>query len=137
MQPVTSDLVGIHVFRSPSAASQVLDCPIAPAPGVGTMAKDLVDWIRARPGLVVGDPVAVTVGGLAGLQVDVAIAEGWTASCPFAGGLPTVPLFVSAVDPGFRWVVVGSEHLRLGILDVPDKGHGRGGRRRVRWVADG
>jgi hypothetical protein len=119
--PVASAATGIHVFRSPRAASQAADCPLTAEPGVGTTAKDLVDWIRARPGFVAGDPVAVTMGGLAGLQVDLAIVEGWTPSCPFAGGLPTVALFV-ATDPSFRWVVAGNERLRLRILDVPGDG---------------
>ncbi len=122
LQPVTSDVIGIHVFRSPLPASQDVDCPITAAPGIGTTAKDLVDWIRARPGLTAGDPVALTMGGLVGLQVDVAIVTGWVASCPFANGLPTVPLFVSPTDAGFRWVIAGSERLRLRVLDVPGKG---------------
>jgi hypothetical protein len=120
--PVTSDATGIHVFRSPRAASQAADCPITAEPGVGATAKDLVDWIRARPGFVTSDPVAVTQGGLVGLQVDVAIVEGWSPSCPFAGGLPTVALFVGARDPSFRWVVAGNERLRLRVLDVPANG---------------
>jgi hypothetical protein len=122
LQPVTSDAIGVHVFRSPLAASQDAECPISSAPGVGPTAADLVDWIRARPGLITGDPVAITMGGLVGLQVDLAIVEGWVASCPFADGLPTVPLFVDATDAGFRWVVAGSERLRLNVLDVPGKG---------------
>jgi hypothetical protein len=122
LQPVTSDLIGIHVFRSPLAASQALDCPIAAAPGVGAAAADLVDWIGGLPGLTVGDPVTVSRGGLVGFQLDVAIIEGWALSCPFANGLPTVPLFVSPTDPDFRWVVAGSERLRLDILDVPGNG---------------
>ncbi|HSO29910.1 MAG TPA: hypothetical protein VLS28_08385 [Candidatus Sulfomarinibacteraceae bacterium] len=122
LQPVTSDVSGIWVFRSPLPASQDSDCPIAPAPGVGPTAKDLVDWIRARPGFTTSDPVVVTLGGLVGLQVDIAIVAGWAPSCPFAEGLPTVPLFVSATDSSFRWVVAGSERLRLLALDVPGEG---------------
>jgi hypothetical protein len=122
LEPVTSDATGIRVFRSPRAASQDATCPIAPAPGVGTTARDLVDWIRARPGLVAGDPVPVTLGGLAGLQLDLAIVAGWTPSCPFANGLPTVALFVGSTDASFRWVVAGSERLRLTVLDVPGAG---------------
>lgn len=122
LQPAASDAVGIHLFRSPQAASQDAECPITPAPNVGPTAAELVDWIVARPGLVVSDPVPVTVGGLAGLGIDVGIVEGWTASCPFADGLPTVPLFVGAGDSTFRWVVAGSERLRLAVLDVPGQG---------------
>ncbi len=122
LRPVTSDLAGIHVFRSPRAASQDLDCPITAEPGVGTTARELVDWIRARPGLVTGEPIAVSLGDLSGLQVDVAIVEGWVPSCPFAEGLPTVPLFVAETDTSFRWIVAGSERLRLEIYDVPGSG---------------
>jgi hypothetical protein len=121
LQPVTSDSVGIYVFRSPRAASQQADCPTAAAPDVGSKAKDLVDWIAALPGLAAGERTSVAVGGLAGFQVDVSIAAGWTASCPFADGLPTVPLLVGG-SSGLRWVVAGSERLRLSVLDVPAGG---------------
>jgi len=122
LQPAPSEVTGIYVFRSPAAASQDIDCPIAAAAGVGTAAVDLVDWIRARPGLVVTDPSAIAIGGLEGLRIDVRILEGWLASCPFANGLPTAPLFVSPTDPDFRWVIAGSERLRLHLLDVPSGG---------------
>jgi hypothetical protein len=122
LEPATSEEIGVHAFRSPLPASQEADCPIAAVPQVGPTAADLVEWIRARPGLRVGDPVAVSLGGFAGLQVDARIVDGWTPSCPFAGGTPTVPLFVSPTDPGFRWVVAGSERLRLIVLDVPGEG---------------
>ena len=122
LQPVSSDALGIHLFRSPRAASQDLQCPETGEPNVGTSAADLVGWIRARPGLTAGDATSVTLGGFAGLQVDAAIKTGWTASCPFANGTPTVPLFVGATDGTFRWVMAGSERLRLVVLDVPGKG---------------
>jgi hypothetical protein len=122
LEPVASDQVGVHAFRSPLPGSQDADCPITPASGVGPTAADLVDWIRSRPGLSVGDPSPVSLGGFAGRQIDVRIVDGWTPSCPFAGGIPTVPLFVSPADPSFRWVVAGSERLRLFVLDVPGDG---------------
>lgn len=118
LQPASSPMVGIYLFRSPLPASQDPACPTTAEPGVGTTARELVDWIEARPGLAVSDPETVTVGGLVGFRIDVAIVAGWTPSCPFANGLPTVPLFVSAASEGFRWVVAGSERLRLDVLDV-------------------
>jgi|GEM_PF-2533445 len=122
VRPAAADALGVHIFRSPHAASQDLQCPTAAAKDVGTAAKDLVGWIRARPGLKVGASVPVALGGFAGLHVDVAIADGWAASCPFANGAPTVPLFVGPSDASFRWVIAGSERLSLDILDVPGKG---------------
>lgn len=122
LQPAATDAFGIHVFRSPQAASQDAACPIAAVPDVGATASELMDWMVARPGLAAGEPASVTLGGLFGSQVDLAIVDGWAPSCPFANGLPTVPLFVSAADPTFRWVIAGSERLRLTVLDVPGKG---------------
>ncbi len=121
LQPVDSDLIGIHLFRNPLAASQDLDCPTSGEPGVGTLSSELVAWIRGLPGFAVGNPRLVTVGGLPGLEIDVAIAAGWTASCPFANGLPTVPLFVGS-NGSLRWVVAGDELLRLSLLDAPGGG---------------
>lgn len=121
LQPVTYDQLGIYLFRSPRAASQQADCPTTAVPEVGPKAKDLVDWITSLPGLQVGTPTSVAVGGLAGFQLDIAIVPGWTASCPFANGLPTVPLLVGG-SSGLRWVVAGSERLRLSVLDVPTGG---------------
>jgi hypothetical protein len=121
LQPVTSEIVGIHFFRDPLAASQDAACPTTPEPGVGTLALELAAWIRSLPGMVASSPRMVTVGGLRGVELDLALNTGWTASCPFANGVPTVPLFVDK-DGGLRWVVAGNERLRLSLLDVPGGG---------------
>ena len=119
--PAGSDVLGIHLFRAAVAASQDPACPATPEPGVGTTSTDLVAWLRARPGLVVGTPVMATVGGLRGVSIDVAIKNGWTTSCPFAGGSPTVPLITSRTA-AYHWVIVGNERLRFYVLDLPAGG---------------
>ena len=121
LQPVTSEVIGIHFFRDPLAASQDLGCPTTAEPGVGSLSLELATWIRGLPGIVASSPRMVTVGGLRGVELDVAINTGWTASCPFANGVPTVPLFVGATGD-LRWVVAGNERLRLSLLDVPGGG---------------
>lgn len=120
VHPVESDLVGLHLFRDVFAASQDPACPTAAEPGVGTTSTELVTWIRGLAGLSVAAPVLVDVGGLRGVGVDIAIAAGWTQSCSFANGVPTVPLLTDGA--GLRWVIAGSERLRLYVLDVPDGG---------------
>jgi hypothetical protein len=119
LRPAISDIVGIYLFRSPLAASQDRSCPDTPEPGVGTTASALSAWIGGLSGLRVSSPRLATVGGLRGVELDVQIADGWRFSCAFANGLPTVPLFVGE-DGGFRWVVAGTERLRLDLLDAPD-----------------
>jgi len=121
LRPAGSDVTGIHLFRDPSAASQDPSCPTTAEPGIGTTSSDLATWLRARKGLAVGEPAMVTVGGLRGTSLDLAIADGWTASCPFANGLPTVPL-ITGESGSLRWVMAGNERLRLYLLDVPGGG---------------
>ena len=121
IQPVDSDAIGIHLFRDPSAASQAASCPQSPEPGVGKLSTDLATWIRGRPGLVTSNPRLAEVGGLHGIELDLGIVDTWTASCPFANGAPTVPLFVGK-GAELRWVSAGSERLRLSLLDVPGGG---------------
>ena len=121
LRPAGSKVAGIHLFRDPRAMSQDAACPTTAEPGVGTLSTELVAWIRGRPGLVVGDPKMVTVGGLRGVEIDLAIVDGWKPSCPFANGIPTVALFVGATG-NLRWVVAGNERLRLDLLDVPGGG---------------
>ena len=121
IKPAGSDIAGIHVFRGALPRAQDLDCPETPAPGVGSTSTEIVQWLRGLPGLVVSDPKLVTIGGLRGAQVDVGITEGWKASCPFADGAPTVPLWVDG-QGGYAWVAVGNERLRLYLLDAPGGG---------------
>ena len=120
LRPVGDDLAGIHFFRGVSAASQDLACPTTAAPGVGTTSSELVAWMRGLKGLAVAPPTMATVGGLQGVSVDIGIASGWTTSCPFANGVPTVPLLTNGAD--LRWVMAGSERLRLYLLDLPAGG---------------
>jgi hypothetical protein len=118
LRPAVSDLVGVFLFRGPVAASQDPACPDSPAEGVAMSSSALGAWIGSLPGLAVSPPELVTVGGLRGMAIDVQIAAGWTQSCPYAGGLPAVPLFVG--PDTFRWTVAGAEALRLMLLDGPD-----------------
>ena len=121
LRPLGDENVGIHIFRNPVAMSQDRTCPLAVEPGVGPTSFDLVKWLRERPGLIVSAPGLATVGGLNGTVIDIGIVDGWKASCPFANGLPAVPLFFQPPD-GYRWVVAGDERLRLYVLDVPGGG---------------
>ena len=121
LRPAGSAVIGIHLFRDPAAASQDASCPETAEAGVGGTSSELSAWIRGRPGLVVSNPQLASIGGLLGVQLDLGIAAGWTPSCPFASGSPTVPLFVGA-SGGYRWVVAGNERLRLFLLDVAGGG---------------
>ena len=118
LRPTGPESEGIYLFRDPTPASQDASCPETAQPLVGGSSKDMIAWIRSLPGLVVSDPAPVTIGGLSGETIDLGIVNGWKTSCPFANGLPTVPLFVGA-SGDYRWVIAGTERLRLAVLDAP------------------
>ncbi len=67
-------------------------------------AAEFVEYLTAQDGLATTQPVAVTIGGLNGQQIDVGLTEGWT------GCLPAAPL-------GER--DTGSERYRFIVLDTP------------------
>jgi hypothetical protein len=69
-----------------------IDCREDWQDGVGTTPTELVDWYRSVPGLAVSDPVEVSVGGLSGLQIDVALREG---TCTFED-VPGTPLIMGS-----------------------------------------
>ncbi|RZS63581.1 hypothetical protein EV187_3489 [Agromyces ramosus] len=90
------------------------DCADAAAPGVGAAASDVVGALATRPGLSTSGPVAVTIGGLSGQQIDVSLAADWTGTC--SGGGPLVPLVYS---PGFiSWGAEPGEQFRIIVLDA-------------------
>ncbi len=77
----TSDNLGV----AQGVAVAADDCSDAPQGGVGTSAEEIVAALAARDGLLVSDPVAVEVGGLSGLMVDIAYD-------PKTGGLCSEPV---------------------------------------------
>ena len=119
--PVPTEVAGIYLFHDARAASQDPACTSKPDGTVKSDARSLADWVSVRPGLTATKPSAVTIGGLSGWEVDAQIAPTWTTACPFADGAPSVNLLAN--DEGtVRWVVFGSEKLRLAFLDVPGGG---------------
>ncbi|HYO43311.1 MAG TPA: hypothetical protein VES19_08950 [Candidatus Limnocylindrales bacterium] len=121
LSPAGNEIDGIYLFRDAAAASQDPSCPDEEEPGVGRTSVGLVTWIRSLPGLTVSNPAMATIGGLPATSIDAGIAEGWKQSCSFANGSPTVPLFFGGAS-GYRWIVYGTERMRLYITDLPSGG---------------
>ena len=119
---VGGDVVGIHLFHNPLPLAQAADCPTAAEPGVtATSSTTFLAWMKTLTGLNMTTPAMATIGGLPSSVVDVSIKADWTASCPFAGGAPTVPLLYGHTS-GLRWVVASDERLRLYVVDLPKGG---------------
>ena len=109
---------GLRLHRDVRA---VEDCSDAVDPAAGTSALELATWVSDHPSIATGGPSPVEIGGLAGYQLDVSIAETWHKSCPGMEGLVTVDLLdeaslVEGIDEQYA-------SLRLILLDLPDGGN--------------
>jgi hypothetical protein len=111
---------GLFLFTNVAIASQDEACTRVPATDIGRSADEFVAWIAERDGLSTTRPLPVSVGGLDGLMIEVALAADWTFSCPFAQGIPSMPLFTSLDPNGVYWAIAGSERLRLYVLRGPE-----------------
>lgn len=113
MQAGGYPLAFLDVFRNLAVAAQ--DCSEAAAPDIGSTADDIARALAARPGLIASAPIPVTIGGLSGQQIDVALAPDWTGTCHQVDG-PFVPLLYSN---GFLWWGASpDERFRIIVLDV-------------------
>jgi hypothetical protein len=101
-------------------------CSEQPEPGIEGTAEAMIGDLVARPGLVASEPVPVTIGGLDGLQVDLAMAADHTADCPFDPGVPSIPLIVDTVPSIGPFFGIGGpgERIRLIVLDRTDGQNG-------------
>ena len=96
------------------------DCSNKPQAGAGFTAADVVSGLSSRAGLDVTAAAPVMVGGLSGLQVDIAVARNWRTTCPDSGGLPAVPTLQGG--DSYRWIDLG-ERKRIIVLDDPSGGN--------------
>ena len=112
---------GITLWAAVYVAAQDAACTESPDPGRGHKAADFIDLLTTHPGLVASTPAAVTVGGLQGSLVDVALAPSWKATCPFSEGQPFVPFVTDSLPgPGMHQGIAVTERARLIFLDAKD-----------------
>lgn len=122
---VHSDNAYIEVMTDRSVMSA--DCGLGPQAGVGRTASEIVKALAAREGLETGAGAPVTIGGLRGQQIDIALEPGWKGNCPWweDAKSPVVPL-VGTFDDKNLWLynaVATGEQFRYLILDTPNGGN--------------
>ncbi len=112
----------ISVWGAVYVASQDAACTESPDPGRGHKAADFIDLLTTHPGIVASTPAAVTIGGLKGSLVDIALAPSWKTACPYSEGQPFVPYATDSMPgpPGFHWGIQGAGRARVIFLDAKD-----------------
>ena len=107
---------GIYFLHDPAIASQ--DCEETEEPGVGRSVRDLVAWLEAAPGLAIGEPTPVNVGGLDGAQLDLKLDPTWSRTCIWSEPMPVVPLiFRGTAIGGYHWAISPDMSMRWYVLD--------------------
>jgi hypothetical protein len=108
----------VYIIHDVVLSTRADPCVAAQDPDVGATAEALANGL-ARPGLQATAPVPVTIGGLSGYRVDVALDPAYTTPCPFSGGQPHIELLTDrpAAD-GWSWGIQRNERHRLYLLDV-------------------
>jgi hypothetical protein len=127
----TSDFIGIYA----SVAAEVNSCTSEqPVFGVGQAPRAIAGWIGRQPGLRSTPARPVTVGGLAGVVMDITEAPGAGILCPAIPGPRYVAVIMglapSGLDhgliPGLRWrlylLAYGGGSLAIEVDDVAGGG---------------
>ena len=107
----------IVLVSDAAARSQDASCLNALEPGVGRTPAALANWLKSLPGVAATTPAPISIGGLSGMTLDLAVATTWTHSCPNTD-TPSVPTLVSADRNGFEWDVSSTMRERLILLDT-------------------
>lgn len=106
----------LGIYRNVHAPA--IDCREAWEDGVGTTPAELAAWYQTVPGLIVSEPLAVTVGGLDGLQIDFSIEPGGEA-CNFGGNLGLALIIGDGVSR-LHHVISHELDVRLVLLEWGD-----------------
>lgn len=95
-------------------------CQEAWEPRVGDSPDELLQWYVDHPGLVVTNQRQVTVGGLPGVSIDLALTPGYRRTCPWSEGNPVVPMIIGNGISEVHHVVLGGLVVRLVLLEWED-----------------
>ena len=102
----------LGIYQNVHAAA--LNCDEAWQEGVGTTPAELVAWYESVPGLIVSEPQRVNVGGLDGLQIDLALEPGVN-TCRY-GPYMGIPLIIGDGVSDLHHVILRQLDVRLVVL---------------------
>jgi hypothetical protein len=108
----------VYVWRDVEAAAPEF-CASFPVEGLGYSAEKITAWLASFEGLVTTQPAPVTVGGLDGFRIDVAMAPSWTEPCPPYFEEPVVWALYARGFSG----LTATEAQRIYLLDLADGGN--------------
>lgn len=120
LQPAGGDERYVGIFRDATVPD---GCRDRAAPGVGTSVAAVADWLSRHPGLDTTAPEPVTLGGLNGVRMDVALRWDWRQTCEFSAGRPVVAFLYGGGPSVLHHVLLPGFTERLYLLAVPGGGN--------------
>jgi hypothetical protein len=91
------------------------------APGVASTVTAITKWLATNSALEATEPQPVTIGGLRGTQIDLALAPGAENADPSCPVQVCVNLFIGRSSTwAWDWGFAGPERQRLYLLEAPD-----------------
>lgn len=111
----TSDYIGVYHGVAPLSG----ECEERPEPSVARTPDAMGAWYASHPGLVVEGPEPVAIGGLNGVVLDLAVAEGDTGLCDIPGLGEFVPILIGVGPASLTHVLNESFTMRLYLLSAP------------------
>jgi hypothetical protein len=109
----------LGIYRNVAAP---FECQERPDPSTEHTVEGITAWLTSHPGLVTTEPTPVTVGGLHGVYLDIALDPSWTKKCPFSSG-PVVPFIIGTPPSSFHHVILPGFEERLYLLDNNGSGN--------------
>lgn len=110
---------GVVLWTDVTLVSEAAPCGPRPASTDRATPAEFAAWLTDQATLEVTDPLPVSIGGLAGLSIDVRIAPG--ASLPCVGdGIPFAPMLVHVEGSGLQTGFDAGSRYRLYFLDLDD-----------------
>ena len=120
LQPAGGDERYVGIYRNATVPDR---CHDRAAPGVGTSVEAIADWLSHHPGLDASAAQPVTVGGLQGVRMDVALRWDWRQTCEFSAGRPVVAFLYGGGPSVLHHVLLPGFTERLYLLTVPGGGN--------------
>ena len=110
---------GVFLFSEAWPVKRDDPCLFAPDAAAGRTAGDMAAYLEGLPGLVPAEAQAVSIGGLSGYRIDLAMDPAWTGTCSFSQGTPTRPLYGDgSSSDGFAWAIGPEARMRNWFLDL-------------------
>jgi hypothetical protein len=109
----------ITVYPSVAPHAQSASCTVTAAE-FGQTPATAVEWLTTTPGLVMTEPIPLTIGGLDGFMVDLSVAPGWTSDCSPDGYVNTflVPDLSVSPDTAARYILLDRGDGRSLLIDL-------------------